>query len=182
MVRDGEGARKFIEVKVEGAATRKAAKRIALSIANSPLVKTACAGEDANWGRVVMAVGKAGEKAERDKLDIYFGDIRVAHQGLRDPAYDEAATSAYMKRERSRSAPSSASGAARDGVDLRPHQGICRDQRRLSLVRLLLVVAAALVDADGRVLIAQRPEGKTLAGLWEFPGGKLDPANGRRTR
>ena len=85
MVRDGEGARKFITVKVEGAATRKAAKRIALSIANSPLVKTACGGEDANWGRVVMAVGKAGEKAERDKLDIYFGKIRVAHQGLRDP-------------------------------------------------------------------------------------------------
>ena len=78
---------------------RKAAKRIALSIANSPLVKTACGGEDANWGRVVMAVGKAGEKAERDKLDICFGKIRVAHAGLRDPAYDEAAASAYMKRD-----------------------------------------------------------------------------------
>ncbi len=98
VVRDGEGARKFIEVSVEGAATRKAAKRIALSIANSPLVKTAVAGEDANWGRVVMAVGKAGEKAERDKLDIWFGKIRVAHQGLRDPAYDEAEASAYMKK------------------------------------------------------------------------------------
>ena len=99
VVRDGEGARKFIAVKVEGAAGRKAAKRIAMSIANSPLVKTACAGEDANWGRVVMAVGKAGEKAERDKLDIWFGKIRVAHQGLRDPDYDEAAASAYMKRD-----------------------------------------------------------------------------------
>ncbi len=99
VVRDGEGARKFITVNVEGAATRKAAKRIALSIANSPLVKTACGGEDANWGRVVMAVGKAGEKAERDKLDIFFGKIRVAHQGLRDPVYDEAETSAYMKRD-----------------------------------------------------------------------------------
>jgi glutamate N-acetyltransferase / amino-acid N-acetyltransferase len=99
VVRDGEGARKFIEVNVEGAASRKAAKRIALSIANSPLVKTACAGEDANWGRVVMAVGKAGEKAERDKLDISFGKIRVAHAGVRDPSYDEAATSAYMKRD-----------------------------------------------------------------------------------
>ena len=100
VVRDGEGARKFVEVNVEGAATRKAAKRIAMSIANSPLVKTACAGEDANWGRVVMAVGKAGEKAERDKLDVFFGKIRVAHEGLRDPGYDEAATSAYMKRDK----------------------------------------------------------------------------------
>src|SRR5271166_3559345 len=99
VVRDGEGARKFVQVNIEGAATRKAAKRIALSIANSPLVKTACGGEDANWGRVVMAVGKAGEKAERDKLDIWFGKIRVAHQGLRDPTYDEASTSAYMKRD-----------------------------------------------------------------------------------
>jgi glutamate N-acetyltransferase/amino-acid N-acetyltransferase len=99
VVRDGEGARKFITVKVEGAATRKAAKRIAFSIANSPLVKTACAGEDANWGRVVMAVGKAGEKAERDKLDVYFGKIRVAHDGARDGSYDEATTSAYMKRD-----------------------------------------------------------------------------------
>ena len=99
VVRDGEGARKFIEVRVAGAASRKAAKRIALSIANSPLVKTAVAGEDANWGRVVMAVGKAGEKAERDKLDIFFGDIRVAHAGLRDPDYDEAAASTYMKRK-----------------------------------------------------------------------------------
>ena len=99
VVRDGEGARKFIEVNVEGAATRKAAKRIAMSIANSPLVKTAAAGEDANWGRVVMAVGKAGEKAERDKLDIFFGKIRVAHKGLRDPDYDEAEASAYMKKD-----------------------------------------------------------------------------------
>jgi glutamate N-acetyltransferase/amino-acid N-acetyltransferase len=99
VVRDGEGARKFITVKVEGAASRKAAKRIAFSIANSPLVKTACAGEDANWGRVIMAVGKAGEKAERDKLDVFFGKIRVAHQGMRDPAYEEAAASAYMKRD-----------------------------------------------------------------------------------
>ncbi len=99
VVRDGEGARKFITVNVEGAASRKAARRVAFSIANSPLVKTACAGEDANWGRVVMAVGKAGEKAERDTLDIFFGKIRVAHGGMRDPGYDEAAASAYMKRD-----------------------------------------------------------------------------------
>jgi glutamate N-acetyltransferase/amino-acid N-acetyltransferase len=73
------------------------AKRIAMSIANSPLVKTAIAGEDANWGRVVMAVGKAGEPAERDKLAIWFGDIRVAAKGMRDPDYDESKTSAYMR-------------------------------------------------------------------------------------
>jgi glutamate N-acetyltransferase/amino-acid N-acetyltransferase len=99
VVRDGEGARKFITVNVDGAASRKAARRIAFSIANSPLVKTACAGEDANWGRVVMAVGKAGEKAQRDQLDVFFGKIRVAHEGMRDPAYDETAASAYMKRD-----------------------------------------------------------------------------------
>ena len=97
VVKDGEGARKFIEISVEGAANDKAAKRIALSIANSPLVKTAVAGEDANWGRVVMAVGKAGEKADRDRLSIWFGGTRVAHKGLRDPAYDEAQVSELMK-------------------------------------------------------------------------------------
>ena len=98
VVRDGEGARKFVGVEVTGADSAKAAKRIALSIANSPLVKTAVAGEDANWGRIVMAVGKAGEKAERDRLAIWFGGIRVAHKGARDPHYDEAAASQVMKR------------------------------------------------------------------------------------
>ena len=100
VVRDGEGCRKFVEIRVEGAASAAAAKRIALSIANSPLVKTAVAGEDANWGRIVAAVGKAGEKAERDKLAIWFGDFRVANKGLRDGTYDEAKTSAYMKGEK----------------------------------------------------------------------------------
>jgi glutamate N-acetyltransferase / amino-acid N-acetyltransferase len=97
VARDGEGATKLIEVKVEGAVSKKSARRIALSIANSPLVKTAIAGEDANWGRVVMAVGKAGEPADRDKLSIWFGGIRVAHKGARDPDYDEAKVSAAMK-------------------------------------------------------------------------------------
>ncbi len=99
VVRDGEGARKQVEILVTGAASAKAAGRIARSIANSPLVKTAIAGEDANWGRVVMAVGKAGEKAERDKLAIWFGDIRVAVDGERDPDYSEAAASDVMKRD-----------------------------------------------------------------------------------
>lgn len=95
--KDGEGARKFVEVRVSGAASARSAKRVALSIANSPLVKTAIAGEDANWGRVVMAVGKAGEPADRDRLDIGFGDIVVAKQGARAPSYDEVAVSDYMK-------------------------------------------------------------------------------------
>ncbi|WP_430514228.1 bifunctional glutamate N-acetyltransferase/amino-acid acetyltransferase ArgJ [Pannonibacter phragmitetus] len=99
IVRDGEGARKFVEVRVEGASSDASAKRIALSIANSPLVKTAIAGEDANWGRVVMAVGKAGEPADRDRLAIWFGDVRVAVNGERDPDYSEAAASAVMERE-----------------------------------------------------------------------------------
>jgi len=96
VARDGEGARKLVEIVVEGATSKKSARRIALSIANSPLVKTAIAGEDANWGRVVMAVGKAGEPADRDKLSIWFGGTRVAHKGARDQGYDEAAVSAYM--------------------------------------------------------------------------------------
>ena len=98
IARDGEGARKLVEIVVEGAVSKNSARRIALSIANSPLVKTAIAGEDANWGRVVMAVGKAGEPADRDKLSIWFGGIRVAHKGARDPGYDEAAVSAAMKK------------------------------------------------------------------------------------
>ncbi|PZU82551.1 MAG: bifunctional ornithine acetyltransferase/N-acetylglutamate synthase [Shinella sp.] len=99
VVRDGEGARKMVEVTVVGAETDQAAKKIALSIANSPLVKTAVAGEDANWGRIVMAVGKSGEMADRDRLAIWFGDIRVAVNGERDPAYSEAATTAVMKEQ-----------------------------------------------------------------------------------
>jgi glutamate N-acetyltransferase / amino-acid N-acetyltransferase len=98
IARDGEGARKLVEIVVEGAVSKTSARRIAMSIANSPLVKTAIAGEDANWGRVVMAVGKAGERADRDKLSIWFNGIRVAHKGERDGAYDEAAVSAAMKK------------------------------------------------------------------------------------
>jgi len=98
VARDGEGARKLVEIVVEGAVSKASARRIALSIANSPLVKTAIAGEDANWGRVVMAVGKAGEPANRDKLSIWFSGIRVAHKGARDPGYDEAVVSAEMKK------------------------------------------------------------------------------------
>nr|WP_047168956.1 bifunctional glutamate N-acetyltransferase/amino-acid acetyltransferase ArgJ [Sphingomonas sp. Y57] len=97
VVRDGEGASKFIAVTVEGAESDASAHRIALSIANSPLVKTAIAGEDANWGRVVMAVGKAGEPAERDRLSIRFGATQVATGGLAVEGYDEAPVAAHLK-------------------------------------------------------------------------------------
>ena len=95
-VKDGEGATKFVAVTVTGATSDESAGRIARSIADSPLVKTAIAGEDANWGRIVMAVGKAGEPADRDQLAIWFGDIRVAVNGERDPDYSEAAAAAVM--------------------------------------------------------------------------------------
>ena len=97
VARDGEGARKLVEIIVDGATSKASARKIAMSVANSPLVKTAIAGEDANWGRVVMAVGKAGEPANRDKLAISFNGIRVASRGARDPSYDEAEVSRAMK-------------------------------------------------------------------------------------
>ncbi|MCE7797040.1 bifunctional glutamate N-acetyltransferase/amino-acid acetyltransferase ArgJ [Sphingobium sufflavum] len=97
VVRDGEGASKFIEVHVTGADSDDSAHRIALSIANSPLVKTAIAGEDANWGRVVMAVGKAGEPAERDLLSIRFGETIVAQGGLAVADYDETPVTRHLQ-------------------------------------------------------------------------------------
>jgi glutamate N-acetyltransferase / amino-acid N-acetyltransferase len=97
VVRDGEGASKFIEIEVTGAISDESARRIALSIANSPLVKTAIAGEDANWGRVVMAIGKAGEPADRDKLSIRFADKWVAQAGLAVDNYDEAPVAEHLK-------------------------------------------------------------------------------------
>jgi glutamate N-acetyltransferase / amino-acid N-acetyltransferase len=97
VVKDGEGLTKFVTVKVTGAETKKAARAIAKSIANSPLVKTAIAGEDPNWGRIVAAVGKAGETADRDRLAIWLGDILVAKDGAVAPGYREKQGAAYMK-------------------------------------------------------------------------------------
>lgn len=97
VVRDGEGASKFVAIHVSGAVSDESAHRVALSVANSPLVKTAIAGEDANWGRVVMAVGKAGEPADRDKLSIAFGGIWTARNGLPVEGYDEAPVAAHLK-------------------------------------------------------------------------------------
>jgi glutamate N-acetyltransferase/amino-acid N-acetyltransferase len=97
VARDGEGAQKLITVTVEGAVSHHSAKRIAMSIANSPLVKTAIAGEDANWGRIVMAVGKAGEPADRDKLGVAVGGTWMAQAGGVIPGYDEAPVVAHMK-------------------------------------------------------------------------------------
>jgi glutamate N-acetyltransferase/amino-acid N-acetyltransferase len=100
VVKDGEGAQKLIRIDVTGAQSDDSAKRIGLSIANSPLVKTAIAGSDANWGRIVMAVGKAGEPADRDRLKISFGGQVVAEKGERSPKYNEAAaTKAVQGRE-----------------------------------------------------------------------------------
>jgi glutamate N-acetyltransferase / amino-acid N-acetyltransferase len=97
VVRDGEGAQKFIEVRVTGAESHDSARKIGLAVANSPLVKTAIAGEDANWGRVVMAVGKAGEPADRDKLSIGFGGTWAARDGQPLADYDEAPVAAHLK-------------------------------------------------------------------------------------
>jgi glutamate N-acetyltransferase / amino-acid N-acetyltransferase len=116
VARDGEGARKLIEVIVQGATTKNSARRIAMSVANSPLVKTAVAGEDANWGRVVMAVGKAGEPADRDKLSISFNGIRVARRGARDPSYNEAEVSEAMKSPKIQIKISLGLGKGRDRV------------------------------------------------------------------
>ena len=99
VVKDGEGATKFVTVNVNNAASDASARTIALSIANSPLVKTAVAGEDPNWGRVVMAIGKSGEPADRDKIAISFGDIVVAENGWVSADYTEDAGAAYMKNE-----------------------------------------------------------------------------------
>ena len=97
IVRDGEGASKFVEIAVSGAASARAAKRIGLAIANSPLVKTAIAGEDANWGRIVMAVGKAGEKADRDALRIAIGGVEITRGGQVVPDYDETPVARHMR-------------------------------------------------------------------------------------
>ena len=97
IVRDGEGASKFVTISVSGAVSAKAARKIGLSIANSPLVKTAIAGEDANWGRIVMAVGKAGEKAERDRLAISMGGVQITRNGQLVKGYDEAPVARHLK-------------------------------------------------------------------------------------
>ena len=97
IVRDGEGAQKLIKINVSGASSPTSARRIGLSIANSPLVKTAIAGEDANWGRVVMAVGKSGEKADRDKMGVWFGGIKIAENGGLVDNYDERPVAKHMQ-------------------------------------------------------------------------------------
>lgn len=97
VIRDGEGATKFVEIAVSGAANAGAARRIGLAIANSPLVKTAIAGQDANWGRIVAAIGKSGERADRDRLQVRIGGVLVAKYGGRVPDYDEGPVAAHMK-------------------------------------------------------------------------------------
>jgi glutamate N-acetyltransferase/amino-acid N-acetyltransferase len=97
VIRDGEGAQKLVRIEVTGAVSARSAHRVAMAIGNSPLVKTAVAGEDANWGRIVMAVGKAGEPADRDKLSVAMGGVWMAREGAVVPGYDEAPVAAHMK-------------------------------------------------------------------------------------
>jgi len=99
IVIDGEGASKFITIEVKNAYSQKSAKKIAFSIANSPLVKTAIAGEDANWGRIIMAIGKSGEKADRDKIKIYIGDELVTTQGTVDKNYSEKRATEHLQKK-----------------------------------------------------------------------------------
>ena len=107
VVKDGEGLSKFVTIDVRGAESDMAARRIGFAVANSPLVKTAIAGEDPNWGRVVMAVGKSGEAADRDRLSITYGDVQVAKDGDRAATYDEKTIAKYMQ-----------GGEIRIGIDL----------------------------------------------------------------
>ena len=122
IVRDGEGATKFVEVTVTGAADDQAAKAIALAIGNSPLVKTALAAEDANWGRLVMAVGKSGQAADRDKIAIWIGDEQVTADGKVLASYSEERATEHLRTPRSRSGSTSASATAtpRSGPAISP--------------------------------------------------------------
>jgi glutamate N-acetyltransferase/amino-acid N-acetyltransferase len=99
VIRDGEGATKFVEIRVTGAVSAEDAHRVGMSVANSPLVKTAIAGQDPNWGRIVAAIGKSGAEADRDRLSIRFGDILVAEKGWRNPAYREEDGATYMQQQ-----------------------------------------------------------------------------------
>jgi glutamate N-acetyltransferase/amino-acid N-acetyltransferase len=114
VVRDGEGAQKLIRIDVTGAVDDGSARRVALVVANSPLVKTAVAGEDANWGRIVMAVGKAGEPADRDRLSIGVGGVWMARNGTVVPGYDEAPVVAHMRGRDIKIAIDLGLGAGRD--------------------------------------------------------------------
>ncbi len=127
VVRDGEGAQKLVQITVDGAVSNASARRIGLAIANSPLVKTAIAGEDANWGRIVMAVGKAGEPADRDKLAIAIGGTWMAQAGGIVPGYDETPVVAHMKGREIDIAVDIGLGArSRHRLDLRPHTRLYR--------------------------------------------------------
>ena len=97
IVKDGEGASKFITINISGASSKQAAKKIGFSIANSPLVKTAIAGEDANWGRIIMAIGKSGQRANRDKIEIYIGNELVTENGMKAKTYSELKATEHLK-------------------------------------------------------------------------------------
>ena len=136
VAKDGEGLSKFVTFEIGGAESWAAARRIALACANSPILKAAIAGEDPNWGRVVMAIGKSGEAADRDKLSIWFGPHLVAKDGERAPDYVEKTVAAYMQgREIVIRADVGVGNGQRHRVDLRPDPRLHLDQRGLSELR-----------------------------------------------
>jgi predicted NUDIX family NTP pyrophosphohydrolase len=149
---------------------------VALAIANSPLVKTAIAGEDPNWGRIVMAVGKSGAEADRDRCRSASATSWWPKTAGSRRSYTEEEGAAYMKGAELIVGVDLGLGDGQATVwtcDLT--HGYIDDQRGLPVMKTVLVAAVALIDRDGRVLLAQRPEGKSMAGLWEFPGGKVEP-------
>jgi hypothetical protein len=131
VVKDGEGAQKFIAVTVSGAVSDASARKVGLAIANSPLVKTAIAGQDANWGRIVMAVGKAGEPADRDRLSIGFGGIWAAKDGQPSPITTKPRRRALARHGHRHHRRSGPWRRHRHRVDLRPDAWLHLDQRRL---------------------------------------------------
>ena len=187
IVRDGEGATKFVTVTVSGAADNAAAHRIGMAIANSPLVKTAIAGEDANWGRIVMAVGKAGEGIDQTRVSVSIGGILIAADGARVDGYDEAPVAAHMAGDSIAIEVTVGGGAgtARSGPAIlptatsrsMPTTGASKDDGGLPVV---IVSAVALIDADGRALLARRPAGRRWRDCGSFLAARSRPGKRRR--
>ena len=166
--------KKIIEISVKNANTVSSAKKIAFSIANSPLVKTAIAGEDANWGRIVMAIGKSYEPINQNKIKIKFGKYLVTKNGMKYSKYSEKNLSEYLQKKEINISIDLGIGDHKWTVytcDLtEQYIRINADYK----VKSQIVSTIALVDDDDKILIGKRPLGKTFENLWEFPGGKVE--------